>query len=511
VEQIAAANIAINNAPIEDVGRPGTTAAEKEDALFGAANKNSENIEQQKTTAPGDNNHDPLSSLASELRIVVDAYVAELTEAQISAKSDKMGPPEAIRAVMGYISKLVEHTKKKGAIGLPSTPKNIKAMTNYRRFFAPGDICFTIPKDRVERRRPSPHYHAIEGDSIFIADWQLSHPTQQLCCIMCNKTLHHDRTNFSKNDNLFPIFEKSGRTMWGAIMRYDCEDCSLSYSANSGALLSSLPAHVRQAYPVDPRYAAGTYHLSIDITDDVDVIMKTYGNGNMISKSLYQQQGKHYTRKLENYFSINPNKNYVAFHDIIGSYAPSGAAIRFLYEQAENTKDTRTGVSNFERFQRELQSVQTDVAIAVDHTFAVVSNYNLPGAKAMFTMNTSTSEVAAMALVCNTKAEQISHLVEQMKRRRSNFDPKLIYTDTWPHNEEFWKMLLGFRVVGRLGLFHIMKRIMDTLNNRCHSYWKCVTELKACFYQYNKDDLEGLLRALKAGTLSSTGMPKLKR
>ena len=388
---------------------------------------------------------------------------------------------------------------------LPQTPKNAEARANYRRFFAPGEVCFTIPKERVIGRRPSPHYHAVEDSKIFICDWQLSHPNIQLYCPMCeDNLLHHGRTNFSKNDLLFPVLEESGSTMWGVVMRYECVKCEMGFAANSGVILNSLPAHVRQAYPVDPRYAAGTFHLSIAITDNIDVVMKTYGNGNMVSKSLIQQQGKHYTRKLENYLSMNPDKSYVGFYELLGTYPPSGSDIRFLYEQAEKSEDTPTGVCNYDRYLRELQSVEELVAIAVDHTFAVVANYNLPGAKAMFTIMNSNNEIVAMVLVPTTKVEQIAHLVEQMMRRRKNFIPKILYTDTWPHNKNFWEMLLGFELQGRLGLFHIMQRIVETLNHRCDWYWKCLSDLKMCFYSYNKTDLNKLIAALKDGTLSST-------
>lgn len=186
-------------------------------------------------------------------------------------------------------------------------------------------------------------------------------------------------------------------------------------------------------------------------------------------------------------------------------YPPSGKTIRELYDKAERSAFTTTGVSNFDRYKREIQSVTTSEAVAVDHTFAVVKNYNVQGAKACFTMLTSTKQIATAALVETTSVNEISHLCEQIVRRRINFQPKVIYTDTWPHNDEFWKDVFGFCVIGRLGLFHCMKRIADTLNPRCLYYWEALWDLKACFYQYNADDMDALMVAMSSGTFKSDG------
>jgi hypothetical protein len=45
------------------------------------------------------------------------------------------------------------------------------------------------------------------------------------------------------------------------------------------SVLSVLPSDVAAAYPVLPRYASGQFHLHTDVSDDVDLLMKTYANG----------------------------------------------------------------------------------------------------------------------------------------------------------------------------------------------------------------------------------------
>jgi hypothetical protein len=181
--------------------------------------------------------------------------------------------------------------------------------------------------------------------------------------------------------------------------------------------------------------------------------MKTYCNAEFLFRRLHQLQGRKYERWIENYLSLGPvDKSYLSFAEWIEMYHPSGKTIRELYDKAERSAFTTTGVSNFDRYKHEIQSVATSEAVAVDHTVAVVHNHNVQGAKACFTMPTSTKQISTAVLVEAKSVNEISHLCEQMVRRRVNFQPKVIHTNTWPHNDEFWKDIFGF--CGRLGLFH---------------------------------------------------------
>jgi hypothetical protein len=45
---------------------------------------------------------------------------------------------------------------------------------------------------------------------------------------------------------------------------------------------------------------------------------------------------------------------------------------------------------------------------------------------------------------------------------REGFDPKTLYADTWPAGKDAIEALMP-DVKGRLGIFHWMKRISDTL------------------------------------------------
>jgi hypothetical protein len=139
-------------------------------------------------------------------------------------------------------------------------------------------------------------------------------------------------------------------------------------------------------------------------------------------------------------------------------------------------------------------------------------HYNLPGAKAVFTGNKgSTNEIIALAVVPTTAASQISHLLLQSREMRKEFKPVVVHTDTCPHNrphnEGFWKGIFGTYLETKLGLFHLLHRIMDTLNSKCDVYWKCVVQLRNAIYTYVVKDENALLKALKDGSFSKTGKP----
>jgi hypothetical protein len=119
-----------------------------------------------------------------------------------------------------------------------------------------------------------------------------------------------------------------------------------------------------------------------------------------------------------------------------------------------------------------MQSVNLDenVKVAFDWTFQTIKNYNLPGAKAVFTANKgSAKEIITVAIVPIIAASQISHMLLQSKEQRKVFKPAVLYTDTCPHNNTFWKDIFGIYLETKLGLFHLIHRIMDTLDQNVSS------------------------------------------
>jgi hypothetical protein len=161
-----------------------------------------------------------------------------------------------------------------------------------------------------------------------------------------------------------------------------------------------------------PKYASGHFHIHQDLSDDLEILMKTYASGKFISTKLHRKMGVVFTRKLETYLASFPTRSFISYEAFSGGISPpTPASIRQCFLHAERSQLTAYGFSNFERYERELK-------VAFDWTFQSVKNYkNVPGAKAIFTGNKgSTNEIVTLAMVPTTAASQISHLLQQMIR-----------------------------------------------------------------------------------------------
>jgi hypothetical protein len=428
--------------------------------------------------------------------------------------------PAAIGLMADYICSSIEHRKPTCTnTPTPDTVTKQEAAEKYRAFFPKGSFEFTFGVDMCDDEPnpdPSPHYHALEGQTILHVDWKLAFPKVDLLCYNCkhcrNENVHlvHDRTNFSKRKKLFPIWSHSGLPTWCVVMNYKCEKCSATYAANDGRLLSVLPTPVAAAYPVLPRYAAGQFHLHKDQSDQVEQLLKTYANGKFISNSLHRKLGVVYTRKAETYLAQSPTRGFISYEAFTGGITPpTPSVIRAAFKDAEHSTLTPYGYSQFDRYEREGQSVvlYKNEKCAFDWTFGTLKNYNLPGAKAVFTGNKgSTKEIITLAIVPTTAANQISHLLLQSREKRTMFEPTVLYTDTCPHNDEFWKGIFGtYLLQTKLGLFHLLHRVVETLDTKCDLYWKCLVKLRNAIYTYFVEDEAALLKALKDGSFSKVG------
>jgi hypothetical protein len=471
------------------------------------------------------NSFEPKSPSIRE--VIDDTLGGTMNQDQEFKWLEKTRYSKAITLAIDYIVAKFEHRKSsKTEDPLPATSNFLEAMERYHTYFPPGVCTYTFPPDiPSDHLTPSPHYHFIAGESFIYLDWKLLSPKVELSCWNCLQSgvpkvdcwLKHDRSNFSKSKALFPVWTGSGRPTLSVLMNYKCEACSSMYLANDGRVLMQLDAHLRSLYPVDPKYAEGTFHFHEDLTDDLEVLMKTYANASYVGKKMHRKLGLQYSRKVETYLSQFPKSSTPApalsptsFEDFSrGFLPPSAATIRTLYKRGYNSPLTPYGYSQYDRNVREIQNVKIGPcdAIAIDWTFQVVKNYNLPGAKAMFTANVGrTKEVFALALVASTSVSQVSHMLVEILQKRPNFNPSVLYHDTCPHNQDFWRMLFGANLDVRLGLFHLMHRIVDTLDSKCELYWKGLVSLKKSVYRYDDEDLAGLLTSLREGSFSRDGM-----
>lgn len=503
-----------NTPPVLDGPTLGTTAQQKEGFLH--PNGSASACDDSPMDFSTDGNQTVLGEscntqtlLATELRKRVDAIVTKL--------GDKPSVKDIIMSVSREIFESMNIKRSRTPGEMPTeTDHFVQKMAVYRKYFAPGEITFTFPQE-VSTEAPSPYYHMIEGCCIGDVDWERSHLGVKLACPCCNdgNPLQRAYTNLSKNSILLNVhtYKSANLCMLTRVMHYRCLRCKEVISGVDGRLLAKLPAHARAVYPVSPEYAIGkntSFQVAQDVADDLRESIKTYSNPQQFTAKLYRRQGLEFERKAATYVSVNANqerKDFVLWANWIkGFYPPSPDSFKNHYQHSEESKLGPTGISNDERYTRELQSVITKEGAAFDWTFALIHNYFRSKAKACCTAKTSMGLWAGAVLVPSTKISDAAHFIEQMARR-PGFNLRVLYTDTWPSNNQFWFGIFGASLLGRLGLFHFLKRLLEFLDPRCEIYWKALDAYKATVYSYNPTDYSALIQVLQNGTMSHAAKP----
>jgi len=377
-----------------------------------------------------------------------------------------------------------------------------------------------------------PHYQSIVGQKLLLVDWKKMMGVDVLCPSCKTAVLKNDRTNFSKNKILHPIFGLDGPPQWCMVMSMECPCCKRRFAANDSSILCRLPAFAAYAYPVDSRYAGGNKnsHVARSATDAFDMLLPTYGNGDLCSRLLYNAMNRAYLQSAARYYSLMARKRECRNTETVNEtlnetvneikpflekdgeymkfYPPTGDMIRDLYDSACHSSHNPWGISDHDRHTREIQGVQCSRIFSQDHTHEVTKNYiskKRLGVEGLWDVATETGEIACAVLVPSTKTSDFSHAAKQLAIR-PHFKPQAMYSDTWPCKSDYWSLLLGQQVKGRLGLFHFIKRITGTLRKKHVDYNKSIADLLDCLYYYNDTDYNNLLGALKNGTLSSTGV-----
>jgi len=384
------------------------------------------------------------------------------------------------------------------------------------------DKCFTgltmvVPPSTVAFENPQ--YHSIVGQKLLLVDWIKTCGVEVPCPdANCTGCLKNVRTNCSKNKTLFPVFNLCGAPDWCIVMKMTCTTCRRDFNANDAAVLLTLPPHIAQLYPVECKYALSNHscHLNKNATNVLDSVMLTYANGELCSRLLYNTINRDYVERVTAYCSYNKSHRVtsntpVAVSECVPNvggflkqFPPTGDTIRDMYDEASTTSQNPWMISDRERHTREIQGVQCDGMFAQDHTFSVVKNYQKQlGAKAVWDVATNTGEIATAVCVPTTQTIHFSHAA-RMLMDRPGFNPRAMYSDTWPHKKECWEQLVP-GIKGRLGLFHFEKRILSTLRKKHIDFHDALADLLNALYEYEAGDYENLLTALRAGTLSNTG------
>ncbi|KAL7574264.1 hypothetical protein ACA910_012514 [Epithemia clementina (nom. ined.)] len=164
-----------------------------------------------------------------------------------------------------------------------------------------------IPVHRVSGTPLNPHYHLVVGQSLFLVNWQSQFPGMTIpCpCTECNGELKYNRTNFSKNKKLFPLFRLTGPPTCSIVMLYTCKMCKQRFDGNNGNLLKCLPDLVQSAYPVEPKYAEPglTSHIDRDCSHMMEELMVPHINGDLFARLIYSRINKEYLHQFTEYLA----------------------------------------------------------------------------------------------------------------------------------------------------------------------------------------------------------------
>jgi hypothetical protein len=226
----------------------------------------------------------------------------------------------------------------------------------------------------------NPHYHSITGSKLLLVDWKRSFRLEIDCPdAACPGKLDNDQTNFSKNKTLFPIFSLAGQPTWCMVMSMVCTSCcKRRFDSNTSDVLLNVPPFAASHYPVDTHFACHNTkcHLSKDTTEVFGLLMVTYANWELCSKMLYNALNRAYLERIEVYLSLCKEKNHGTpdpFVDkdggFIKQFSPLGDTVRDMFDAALSSSKNRWGISDHDRYTRELQSVKCKEVFTQDHTF----------------------------------------------------------------------------------------------------------------------------------------------
>jgi len=100
----------------------------------------------------------------------------------------------------------------------------------------------TITAPQSPNNYNNPHHHSIIGNKLLLADWPRMCGIEVPCVdANCTGMLDNERTNFSKNQTLFPIFSLEDSPTWCMVQSMVCTKCKRRFDANASERCAILP------------------------------------------------------------------------------------------------------------------------------------------------------------------------------------------------------------------------------------------------------------------------------
>jgi len=287
-------------------------------------------------------------------------------------------------------------------------------------------LTMTVPATDKDAIVP-PQCDSIVGQKLLHVGWSQMFGLQ-LNCPRCEKgVLVDDRTNFSKNKILFPIFETEGPPLWCMVQSMVCRCCKARLHANADEVLCKVPACARAACPVETKHAlpSENSHIGKGATAVFDLLMPTCGNGDLCSRLLCDSINRSHMERVTCCCSCHkthrsagatsaaatePCINKDGQH--VKARPPLGDGIRDTYDSACSNQNNPWKMSDHERHTGEIQSVGCQLVFAQDHTHEVTKNCfekKSLGVNALWDVSTETGETAAAILAPTTKTRHFAH------------------------------------------------------------------------------------------------------
>ena len=342
--------------------------------------------------------------------------------------------------------------------------KIVRDKTRVFDFFK--DLTLEVPP--TQDMYDNPHYHSIVGQQLLLVDWIKTHGFEIKCPGCDVGSLVNDRTNFSKNKVLFPMFRINGPPSWCMVMSMTCGCCRRWHWANGAETLTRVPAYAAASHPVEIKHAlAKSCHIGRDASQVFDELVTTCGNGDLCSRLLCNAANRAHLERVssccscQNKWPGSVTQKCIADTEHLQACPPLGDAVRDACDEASSSNNTPWNTSDHDRHVREIQGVSCSRLCAEDHTRQVCKNHfrrRQLGAVALWDVATETGEIATAVTAPSTQTRHLSHAAIQLSKRDC-FNPKAMHSDRWPTKTECWSKAFGANLEGHLGLFHFAQRV----------------------------------------------------
>eukprot|EP00242_Pyramimonas_sp_CCMP2087_P001656 CAMPEP_0198231752 /NCGR_PEP_ID=MMETSP1445-20131203/115368_1 /TAXON_ID=36898 /ORGANISM="Pyramimonas sp., Strain CCMP2087" /LENGTH=738 /DNA_ID=CAMNT_0043912385 /DNA_START=980 /DNA_END=3193 /DNA_ORIENTATION=+ len=247
--------------------------------------------------------------------------------------------------------------------------------------------------------------------------------------------------------------------------------------------------------------------------------MVTYENGDHFSKmhenllrAQHNEDENDWYEHIVVYKKNHPSdttsyEKFPSFERWMGrSKFPSGETIRRHYVQAYYAKGGAAHEGNLEcsrhEFRmRQLQGVRAEDNISSDHTFKAANNISDPNVKMVHNVLTGDLQLASFVYTATTKLTEYLHQLEDLQHR-PGFNPQVNYTDKFPDDQGAWVSLFP-DCAGRLGIWHWLHRMLETLRKHHKDFHRACTALSKTVFAYDLRDFEAVNQALRDGRLGN--------